>query len=119
MNPVLDQKQKEVADLCRHAGARRLDAFGSVVRADFDPLRSDLDFLVELDNAPPTTYAAAYFELKAGLALLFGRPMDLITDSSLANPYFPQRVTAERVARFTAGKTPSQNSPVSLLFAMC
>jgi hypothetical protein len=82
--------------LCRHAGARRLDAFGSVVRADFDPLRSDLDFLVEFDNAPPATYAQAYFELKAGLESLFGRPVDLITERSLANPYFRQRVTAER-----------------------
>ena len=53
MHPLLDQKQKEVADLCRHAGARRLDAFGSVVRADFDPVHSDLDFLVEFDSRPP------------------------------------------------------------------
>lgn len=96
MNPILNQKQKEVADLCRHAGARRLDAFGSVVRADFDPLCSDLDFLVEFDNAPPDAYAEAYFELKAGLELLFGRPVDLITENSLANPYFRQRVIAER-----------------------
>lgn len=96
MHPLLDQKQKEVADLCRHAGARRLDAFGSVVRTDFDPLHSDLDFWVEFDNAPPATYAQAYFALKAGLESLFGRPVDLITESSLANPYFRQRVTAER-----------------------
>lgn len=40
MNPLLSQKRKEVADLCMRAGARRLDAFGSVTRTDFDPQRS-------------------------------------------------------------------------------
>jgi len=96
MNPLLDQKRNEVADLCRRSGARKLDAFGSVTRADFDPLRSDLDFLVEFDNVLPAAYAQAYFELKEGLEALFGRPVDLLTPSSLANPYFRRRVTAER-----------------------
>ncbi|OGA97088.1 MAG: hypothetical protein A3E79_03115 [Burkholderiales bacterium RIFCSPHIGHO2_12_FULL_61_11] len=96
MHYLLDQKQKEVADLCRRSGARRLDAFGSVVRSDFDPEHSDLDFLVEFENAPPAAYAKAYFALKEGLETLFGRPVDLVTESSLANPYFRQRVTAER-----------------------
>lgn len=96
MYPLIDQKRKEVADLCRRSGARRLEAFGSVVRPDFDPLHSDLDFLVEFDNAPPAAYAQAYFTLKEGLEALFGRSVDLVTESSLANPYFRQRVTAER-----------------------
>lgn len=96
MNPLLDQKRKEVADLCRRSGARRLDAFGSVSREDFDPLRSDLDFLVELDDAPPAEYAKAYFTLKEGLEALFGRPVDLLTPSNLTNPHFRRRITAER-----------------------
>ena len=94
MNLFLDQKRKEVIALCRRAGARRLDAFGSVVRADFDPLRSDLDFLVAFDNEPPAVFAQAYIELKEGLESLFGRPVDLVTESSLANPYFRQRQCA-------------------------
>ena len=95
MNLVLDQKRKEVIDLCRRSGARRLVAFGSVVRVDFDPLRSDLDFLVAFDNTAPTVFAQAYFELKEGLESLFGRPVDLVTESSLVNPYFRQRVASE------------------------
>ena len=95
MHLFLDQKRKEIIALCRRSGARRLDAFGSVVRADFDPLRSDLDFLVAFDNKPPAVYAQAYFELKEGLESLFGRPVDLVTESGLANPYFRQRVVSE------------------------
>lgn len=93
---VIEQHRSEVADLCRRTGARRLDAFGSAVRADFDPIASDLDFLVELEDMPPADYAHAYFVLKEGLESLFGRPVDLVTGSSLANPYFRERLAGER-----------------------
>jgi len=96
MNNILQQHRADVAALCRRVGTRRLYAFGSVVRADFSPETSDLDFLVEFDDVSPADYAQAYFVLKEGLESLFGRPIDLVTDSSLANPYFRDRITAER-----------------------
>ncbi len=96
MHTLLTQKQTEVADLCRSTGARRLEVFGSAVRSDFDPAHSDLDFLVEFGDVAPTVYAQAFFRLKAGLETLFGRPVDLVTPSGLSNPFFRQRVTAER-----------------------
>lgn len=96
MSTVIDNYRDQVAALCQRAGARQLDAFGSAVRDDFDPETSDLDFLVEFDSMPPAQYANAYFALKEGLEALFGRPVDLITLSSLANPYFRDRIAAER-----------------------
>jgi len=96
MTNLIERHRDEVAALCRRAGARRLDAFGSAVRDDFDPATSDLDFLVEFDEVAPAGYAQAYFTLKEGLETLFGRPVDLVTGSSLANPYFRERITAER-----------------------
>jgi predicted nucleotidyltransferase len=96
MADLIDQKRNEVATLCRRSGARRLDAFGSAVRDDFDPATSDLDFFVEFDDVPPAAYAQAYFTLKEGLESLFGRPVDLVTSSGLANPYFSERIAAER-----------------------
>ena len=96
MRNIIDQHLDEVAALCRRASARRLDAFGSIVRDDFNSMKSDLDFLVEFDDVPPMDYANAYFSLKEGLERLFGRPVDLVTSSALANPYLLSRVTAER-----------------------
>lgn len=95
MIEAIDQQRNAVAALCQSTGALRLAAFGSAVRNDFDPERGDLDFLVAFDDLPPARYADAYFALKAGLEALFGRPVDLITDSSLANPYFRKQVRAE------------------------
>ena len=95
MIEAIDQQRNAVAALCQSTGALRLAAFGSAVREDFDPEHSDLDFLVASDDLPLARYADAYFALKAGLETLFGCPVDLITDSSLANPYFRAQVTAE------------------------
>ncbi len=95
MTSLIDQNRDDLAALCRKSGARRLDVFGSAVREDFDAATSDLDFLVEFDNVPPAQYAQAYFSLKEGLDELFGRPVDLVTGSSLANPYFRDRLARE------------------------
>ena len=92
----IDEKFDELNELCKRVGVRRLDAFGSVVRGDFDPQTSDLDFLVEFGDLPPVEYAQAWFSLKEALEALFNRPVDLITPNSLENPFFEQRVRSER-----------------------
>lgn len=98
MNQIIESKREALATLCRRYGVRRLELFGSVTTDAFDPARSDLDFLVEFDALPPVTLADAYFGLKDSLEALFGRPVDLVTESSLSNPYFRERVMAERQA---------------------
>lgn len=96
MTRLLQRHRNQVAELCRKASARRLDAFGSAVRDDFDPARSDLDFVVDFDAKTPAEYANSYFELKEGLEALFGRPVDLVTERSLTNPYFRNRIAGQR-----------------------
>jgi predicted nucleotidyltransferase len=96
MTSLIEQHRAEVAVLCRRAGARRLDVFGSAARDDFDPATSDIDFLVEFDELPPKAYADAYFALRESLENLFGRPIDLLTADSVENPFFRERIEAER-----------------------
>lgn len=96
MQSIIEQQREQVAAACKRAGALRLFVFGSATRSDFNMASSDLDFLVELDEMPPAKYAEAYFGLKENLEALFGRKVDLVTESNLENPYFRQRVLAER-----------------------
>ena len=99
---ILDRRD-DIAALCRQHRARRLELFGSATRADFSPDTSDLDFVVDLpEDQPPGGYADAFFGLKQGLERLFDRPVDLLTDASLVNPYLRQRINAERVAVYGA-----------------
>lgn len=89
--------------LCRRFGVRRLDLFGSAATGRFDPERSDLDFLVSFDDLlPPGAYADAWFGLRSALEALFGRPVDLLTEAALENPYLRRRVEAERRPLFLA-----------------
>ena len=43
----IDLDPGKIADFCRERGIRRLSLFGSVLREDFDPARSDVDVLAE------------------------------------------------------------------------
>jgi predicted nucleotidyltransferase len=91
-----------MADLCRRFGVIELDLFGSAAKGAFSPDSSDIDLLVRFADLPPSDYADAYFGLQAALAELLGCPIDLVTEASLANPYFRQRIQAERQPIFRA-----------------
>jgi hypothetical protein len=64
--------------LCERYAVRRLALFGSALRADYDPRRSDVDFVVDFDRAPQFSPASQYFEFKAALERLFERAVDLV-----------------------------------------
>jgi len=90
--PVIVENRAALEELCRRHNVLRLSLFGSAARSDFDPERSDLDFLVEFEPQPPGGYADSFFGLLESLESLFGRPVDLIVASAIRNPYFRQSV---------------------------
>ena len=69
--------REEIAAFCRERGIRKMSLFGSVVRDDFDPTRSDVDVLVEF--APGRTPGYGFVHCKDALAALLGRRVDLVT----------------------------------------
>ncbi len=96
MNLLAEPLRESVANICKRFRVERLYLFGSAVGAGFDPERSDLDFLVALEDQLPAEYADNYFGLAQALEKLFGRPSDLITERSIRNPYFRESVFAAR-----------------------
>lgn len=102
MNNLIEPKRAKLNELCRQHRVRRLHLFGSAVQGRFDPARSDLDFLVEFDPMTPSEYAAAFFGLREQLAALFGTPIDLVTTSSLQNPFFKASVERTRELLYAA-----------------
>jgi len=85
MHSLIEQNRRNIAALCRKFGVERLEVFGSVVRDDFDPGRSDVDVLIEFDGSEPTRRFENYLEFKESLERLFARPVDLIESSALRN----------------------------------
>jgi predicted nucleotidyltransferase len=91
---------QSLADFCRKYGVARLSVFGSVLRTDFDPNRSDLDLLVEF---VPGVHKGLFklVEMQSVLSRLFGRDVDLTTPNSLSK-YFRESVVGGAVVLYDA-----------------
>ena len=96
MNSLIEAKRTQLEELCRRYRVRRIELFGSAAKGVFDSDKSDLDFLVTFQDLQSGQFADAYFGLLEGLQGLFGRPVDLVTASSIQNPYFLQTVEKTR-----------------------
>jgi len=67
---------------CRRWGIARLELFGSVLRNDFNPTKSDVDALVTF--APGVHHGLDFFStMPDELADIFGRKVDLLTRKSV------------------------------------
>ncbi|WP_245732986.1 nucleotidyltransferase family protein [Lentzea jiangxiensis] len=85
-------KLAEIEELCRALGVRTLDLFGSAVGDSFDVVTSDVDILVDFGTADDFDHFGSYFALKEGLERILARPVDLVVNGSIRNPYFREQV---------------------------
>jgi uncharacterized protein len=102
MPSLIEQHRTEIEALCREYGVRRLDVFGSVVRDDFDPERSDVDFLVEFEPDGLRNRFRDYFDLREALAAVLGRPVDLVMAGAVRNRYIKAAIEASREPVYAA-----------------
>lgn len=103
MHGVIEQRRAAIAELCRRHRVRRLDVFGSGARGtDFDPRRSDVDFLVEFNTTESEPTLKTFFALRAELAAVLGRPVDLVMAGSVINPYMNAEVERTREPIYAA-----------------
>ena len=96
MTTIIDRHRSGIESLCRTCRVKRLDVFGSAIREDFEPVRSDVDFLVEFEPEPDLDTFHAYMDLRGELSRLLGRPVDLVMPSGVRNRYFAKEIEATR-----------------------
>jgi predicted nucleotidyltransferase len=96
MIALIEKRIPELFELCRRFQVERLDLFGSAATALFEPTSSDLDFVVEFTDRAPGTYLDRYLDFAEALEGLFQRPVDLITERAIQNPYFRHSVELTR-----------------------
>lgn len=86
MHPSIGAMLPRIRELCSRYGVRRLELYGSAARHDFDPGRSDADFLVDyLPDYGGIGASAAYFGLLSGLEAVLQRPVDLTVKRTMRN----------------------------------
>ena len=81
-----------IARFCRERGIRSLSLFGSVLRDDFDPARSDVDVLAEFSPGALRGVGLRYVTFAEELAALLGHKVDFC---SQLHPVFRDRVRRE------------------------
>lgn len=101
MLPMIAERRSEIAAVCRRFGVRRLAVFGSAARgADFDPQRSDVDFMVAFER-PDGASLGEFLALRDALSAAVRRPVDLVMEGSVRNPFI--RAGIERSAETVYG----------------
>lgn len=91
--PINLDHEKIVA-FCRERGIRKLSLFGSVLRNDFDPARSDVDVLAEFNPGALKGVGFRYFGYGEDLSAILGRKVDFC---SRLNKYIEDEVRREAV----------------------
>jgi uncharacterized protein len=105
MHSLLAANLDHLRDLCRKHRVKNLWLFGSAARDDFDPAKSDLDFLVEFEPHQRQGFEDVYFKLIADLESLFDRKIDLIERHVIEqskNPYRRESILSKPVLLYAA-----------------
>ncbi len=99
-----------IAQFCRERGIRSLSLFGSVLRKDFDPARSDVDVLAEFAPGALRGVGLRYFAFAEDLSSILGHKVDFCAQ---LHPAF--RADVERKSIKLYEQSSSVSTPQHLL----
>ncbi len=85
----------EIVMLCETHNVKTLYAFGSILNENFNN-ESDIDLIVDFNNIDVEEYADNYFDFKFSLQDILKRPIDLLEDKAIKNPFFRKSVNQQR-----------------------
>ena len=91
----LENYSTDIKILCETHKVKTLYAFGSVLSDKFT-IASDIDLIVDFEPLDILDYADNYFNLKFSLEDIFKRPVDLLEEKAIKNPYFLKSVNQQR-----------------------
>lgn len=88
---LINQNIEVIKALCKSHNVKRLYAFGSVVTDMFNE-QSDIDLIVDFSDVQLLDYADNYFDFKFSLEDTLKRPVDLLEEKAIKNPYFKKAI---------------------------
>lgn len=91
----LETYTSDIIKLCETHKVKSLYAFGSVLTDNFNS-DSDIDLIVDFANIEVEDYADNYYDLKFSLQDILKRPIDLLEEKAIKNPYFKHSVNQQR-----------------------
>jgi uncharacterized protein len=92
---LIEQHTADIHKLCAQHKVRRLYVFGSVLTDRFRN-DSDVDLIVDFEPIDINQYADNYFDFKFSLEDTLHRPVDLLEEKTIRNPYFRMAIENQR-----------------------
>lgn len=98
---LIKRNRSELRRLGEKYQVSKMYVFGSVTNDSFSET-SDIDILISFNDLPIDQYTDNFFELHDDLEKLFGRKVDLLTESSISNPFFKEELQKTRQLIYAA-----------------
>lgn len=102
MYALIEASRDQIAQLCRLYGVKRLEIFGSALRADFNPETSDVDVVAEFEKPRQADGLRQYFEFKNKLEELLKRPVDVVELNAMGNTRLKRIIERTKVPVYAA-----------------
>ncbi len=96
LTTLIRERYNDFITICKAHKVNKIYAFGSSLTDHFDPAKSDIDLVVELDIKDPIAYGEALLSFWDKLELLFNRKVDLLTEDSINNPYLRKSIESTK-----------------------
>lgn len=103
MIELVERNLDAIAEICREFGVSRLELFGSAATGEFDPDRSDIDFIVHYPEGYEFgPWLTRHFALRERLEALLGRKVELVMASGIRKPWFLRSINLSRQELYAA-----------------
>jgi predicted nucleotidyltransferase len=91
------KKANDFNSLCHSHKVKSLYAFGSSTNNSFNSENSDIDLLVEIEDLDPIERGEKLMSFWDLLERFFNRKVDLLTESSLRNPFLKKSIDSTKI----------------------
>jgi predicted nucleotidyltransferase len=92
---LIEQNISTIEKLCESHMVNHLYVFGSILTNKFSE-KSDIDLIVTFKEIELLRYADNYFDFKFSLEDILKRPVDLLEEKAIRNPYFKQSIDKQK-----------------------
>jgi predicted nucleotidyltransferase len=100
----ISDKVKDFSALCKAHNVRYIYAFGSSITKRFDNTKSDIDLLVDIDCTDPVERGEKLISLWDTFENFFNRKVDLLTETSIHNPYLRKSIDSTKILIYDGAK---------------
>lgn len=97
LQEYISNNKAQFESYCSQFHISKLYGFGSSTSSTFDPVKSDIDLLVDIDESDPVRRGEYLMNFWDTMESYFKRKVDLLTTTSIKNQYLKKSIDQSKV----------------------